>query len=116
MAYIVYNMASWLINWPGALGFYLQPITLLHYDNYTLEPHAVTAGALPSAQENEQKLLVLPYVKGISKKIRLVCRPLNIKTAFRSSLTLRSLSTHVKAPTPSGEQKYVVYRVPCECG
>ena len=37
MTYIVYNMASWLINWPGALGFYLQPITLLHYDNYTLE-------------------------------------------------------------------------------
>ena len=35
--YIVYNMASWLINWPGALGFYLQPITLLHYDNFTLE-------------------------------------------------------------------------------
>ena len=31
------NMASWLINWPGALGFYLQPITLLHYDSFTLE-------------------------------------------------------------------------------
>ena len=39
MIYILYirNMASWLINWPGALGFYLQPITLLHYDNFTLE-------------------------------------------------------------------------------
>ena len=37
MIYIVYNMASWLINWPGDLGFYLQPITLLHYDNFTLE-------------------------------------------------------------------------------
>ena len=30
-------MASWLINWPGALGFYLQPIILLHYDSFTLE-------------------------------------------------------------------------------
>ena len=37
VTYIVYNMASWLINWPGALGFYLQPIALLHYDNCTLE-------------------------------------------------------------------------------
>ena len=37
MTYIVYNTASWLINWSGALGFYLQPITLLHYDNITLE-------------------------------------------------------------------------------
>ena len=61
-------------------------------------------------------MLVLPYVKGLSEKIRLVCRPLNIKTAFRSSSTLRSLLTHVKAPTPPEEQKCVVYRVPCECG
>ena len=37
LAPIIDNMASWLINWPGALGFYLQPITLLHYDNFTLE-------------------------------------------------------------------------------
>ena len=37
MIYIVYTMASWLINWPGALGFHLQPITLLHYNNFTLE-------------------------------------------------------------------------------
>ena len=29
-------MASWLINWSGALGFYLQPIALLHYDKCTL--------------------------------------------------------------------------------
>ena len=87
-------------------------------------PHAVTAGVLnkkrrcppTSAEDDEQKMLVLPYVKGLSEKIRLVCRPLNIKTAFRSSSTLRSLLTHVKAPTPPEEQKCVVYRVPCECG
>ena len=29
--YIVYNMASWLINWPGALGFYSQPIIIAIY-------------------------------------------------------------------------------------
>ena len=37
MIYFVYNMASWLLNWPGALGFYLQLITLPHYDKFTLE-------------------------------------------------------------------------------
>ncbi|MDA8031702.1 MAG: reverse transcriptase domain-containing protein, partial [Alphaproteobacteria bacterium] len=87
-------------------------------------PHAVTAGALnkrrrrpPTRTEDEtQKMLVLPYVKGLSERIRLVCRSLNIKTAFRSSRTLRSFLTHVKAPTPQEEQKCVVYRVPCECG
>ena len=26
---IVQHTASWLLNWPGALGFYLQPITLV---------------------------------------------------------------------------------------
>ena len=88
-------------------------------------PHAVTAGVFDkkrrappstSTEDNEQKLLVLPYVKGLSEKVRLVCRPLNIKTAFRSFSTLRSLLTHVKAPTPPEEQKCVVYRVSCECG
>ena len=69
-----------------------------------------------NAEDGDQRLLVLPYIKGLSEKIRLVCRPLNIKTAFRSSSTLRNLLTHVKAPTPPEEQKCVVYRVPCECG
>ena len=41
--YIVYIVASWLLNWPGALGFYLQPITLLHYDIFTLEFVVVVA-------------------------------------------------------------------------
>ena len=61
-------------------------------------------------------MLVLPYVKGLSERICLVCGSLNTKTAFRSSRTLRSFLTHVKAPTPQEEQKCVVYRVPCECG
>ena len=86
-------------------------------------PHAVTAGILnkkwspppTSTEDNDQKLLVLPNVKGLSEKIRLVRCPLNITTAFRSSSTLRSLLTHVKAPTPE-EQKCLVYRVPCKCG
>ena len=68
-----------------------------------------------STEDNDQKLLVLPNVKGLSEKIRLVRCPLNITTAFRSSSTLRSLLTHVKAPTPE-EQKCLVYRVPCKCG
>ena len=61
-------------------------------------PHAVTAGVLSkkrrapittSTEVDEQKLLVLPYIKGLSEKVRLVCRPLNIKTAFRSSSTFK---------------------------
>ena len=84
-------------------------------------PHAVTAGVrrahpLTSVEDDEQRLLVLPYIKGLSEKIRLVCRPLNIKTAFRFSSTLRRLLIHVKVPPPPEEHKCVVYRVPCNCG
>ena len=79
-------------------------------------PHAVTAGVLSkklraptatSTEDDGEKLLVLSYVNGLSEKVCLVCRPLNIKTAFRSSSTFRSLLTHVKAPTLPKEQKCV---------
>ncbi len=45
-----------------------------------------------SITENESKLLVLPYIKGISgKKIERICRPLNIKVNFQTTTTLRKL-------------------------
>ncbi len=50
--------------------------------------------------ENESKLLVLPYIKGISEKIEQICRPLNIKINFQTATTLRKLLVHVKQATP----------------
>ncbi len=61
-----------------------------------------------SNTENESKLLVLPYIKGISEKIEKMCRPLNIKVNFQTSTTLRKLLIHVQA-TPMEKKKGVVY-------
>ena len=55
----------------------------------------------------------LPYVAGISERIRKVCRDFNIRTVFKSGPTLRSLLTD---PLPTTKQSNVVYEVPCTCG
>ena len=57
----------------------------------------------------------LPYVAGVSERIRKVCRDFNIKTVFRSGPTLRNLLTKVKDPLPIDKQSNVVYEVPCTC-
>ena len=47
------------------------------------KPHMVTDGVLKKrrspkeSEDDEQRVLVLPYIKGLSKKIRLACRPLS---------------------------------------
>ena len=58
----------------------------------------------------------LPYVAGISERIRKVCWDFNIRTVFKSGPTLRSLLTKVKDPLPTTKQSNVVYEVPCTCG
>ena len=58
----------------------------------------------------------LPYVAGVSERIRKVCRDFNIRTVFRSGPTLRNLLTKVKDPLPIDKQSNVVYEVLCTCG
>lgn len=58
----------------------------------------------------------IPYVAGVSERIRKVCRDYNIRTVFRSGPTLRNLLTKVKDPLPVTKQSNVVYEVPCTCG
>ena len=40
----------------------------------------------------------LPYVAGVSERIRKVCQDFNIQAVFKSGPTLRSLLTKVKIP------------------
>ena len=35
-------------------------------------------------ESEDQKLLVLPYLQGLSEKITRICSKLNIRTAFKS--------------------------------
>ena len=49
---------------------------------------------LPEAQD--QPTLHLPYVKGVSERIKRACRHLGIKTTFKSEGTLREALVHTK--------------------
>ena len=53
-------------------------------------------------ETNEEKspTAFLPYVAGVSERIRRVCQDFNIRTVFRSGPTLRGLLTKVKDPLP----------------
>ena len=67
-------------------------------------------------QDPPRTTICVPYVSGVSEDIRRVCRQFNIRVAFRSGRSLRSLLTRVKDPLPTGLQSKVIYRIPCSCG
>ena len=49
------------------------------------------------------------HVSGLSEDIRRVCRRFNIKTAFRSGMTLRAQLSRVKDKLPPSMSSCVVY-------
>ena len=57
--------------------------------------------------------LTLPYLKGPSEAIQRVLEPLNIRTFFRPTRTLRQILCHPKDPVPAHQQAGVVYKIPC---
>ena len=67
-------------------------------------------------QEPPLTTIAVPYVSGLSEDIRRVCRQFNIRVAFRSGHSLRSVLTRVKDPLPPDLQSKVIYKVPCSCG
>ena len=50
---------------------------------------------------------------GLSERIEQVCRPLNIRTIFKSSFTLRQSLVQVKNRTSADRKKGVVYEITC---
>ena len=60
--------------------------------------------------------MVIPYVAGVSERIRKACEKFNLKVVFKSGPTLRSLLTRVKDPLPIEKLAGVVYQIPCQCG
>ena len=84
-------------------------------------PEAVIKGNLrgrptpshsPQTSETPPKLLLLPYVPGLSERIERACQPLGVKTVCRSRSTLRSALVHVKQSSEDRKKKGVVYEVP----
>ena len=67
-------------------------------------------------EEERPPTVHLPYIAGVSERIRRVHKDFNIRVAFKSGPTLHSLLTKVKDPLPREKQARVVYDVPCTCG
>ena len=67
-------------------------------------PHSFISPAKPPSKhdgerEDRPPAVHLPYVAGVSERIRWVSKDFNIRAVFRSRPTLRSLLTKVKDPS-----------------
>ena len=67
-------------------------------------------------EDENNPVLCLPYVQGLSEKIEKQTKDINIRTVFTAKHTLRSCLMKVKTPRNSLDHKGVVYSIPCECG
>ena len=74
------------------------------------------------SKPNEQKSrgqVVLPYIKGLSKKLSVVLRSNNIGTSFKPHTNIRNFLVHPKDKIDTQEKCGVVYQVMCgteDCG
>ena len=58
--------------------------------------------------------VTIPYIKGISEAIQRILSKENIRVAFRSRTTVRSILTNVRPRIPQHDKKGVVYCIPCQ--
>lgn len=88
------------------------------YPNTFINKHMVRKSTIsaPVDRETPVATMVLPYVKGLSEKIRRLASKHNIRTAFKSGSTLRNILTKVKPDCDQADTKECIYKVPCECG
>ena len=63
---------------------------------------------------NPKATVTIPYVRGTSEAIRRALAPLDIRTQFRPTTTLRKLLVHVKDPVPMEMMTGVVYQIGCQ--
>ena len=66
-----------------------------------------------SVQRPPRSIVTLPYIKGLSKTVRRILVPLDIKVVFHPLNTLCSLLVHPKDPVSMDQHKGVVYQIPC---
>ena len=62
--------------------------------------------------EKKQQLAVIPYVSGVSERIRKAREKFYLKVVFKSGPMLRSLLTRVKEPLPKEKLAGVIYQIP----
>ena len=80
----------------GEVFFFLQKPSTPPEEEPDVEPDDEES----QKEEEKQPLAVIPYVSGVSERIRKACEKYNFKVVFKSGPTLRSLLTKVKDPLP----------------
>jgi predicted GIY-YIG superfamily endonuclease len=59
--------------------------------------------------------LFIPYIPGMSDKIKRLGKRFNIRTVYKTENTLRSILTKTKPNNINENTKNVIYKIPCEC-
>ena len=65
-------------------------------------------------EEQKKQILLLPYVKGVSEKIKHGCHQMGVRAVFKSCHTLRQTLTKVKNKRQDELKSRTVYEVPCK--
>ncbi|XP_045477888.1 uncharacterized protein LOC123683035 [Harmonia axyridis] len=67
-------------------------------------------------ESTETITTVIPYVKGLSEKLRRIGNRYGVRTAFQTKNTVRANLTKVKPDNENQRTKNCIYEIPCECG
>ena len=68
-------------------------------------------------EDSKVQIMCLPYVKGVSEKIKKTCKAMNatieVKAVFKPYRTMRQMLMKVRNPVPVEKRKGVVYEILC---
>jgi hypothetical protein len=67
-------------------------------------------------QETPLTTVVIPYIKGLSEKMRRINNKFRIRTAFKNNKTIRSVVTGLRPNNSEYKTKNAVYKIGCSCG
>ena len=65
-------------------------------------------------EDKNKPLVVIPYVKGTSERIKRILEKRNLDVALRPAQTIRQSIVHPKDSIPTEDKAGVVYQVPCK--
>ncbi len=71
---------------------------------------------MDNTNEDKTVTATIPYVKGMSERIRRILKPYNILVAHKPSRTVQNVLIKVKDPSPKNSRMEAVYEIECaEC-
>jgi len=83
------------------------------YPRRLIHQTSLTRSIPQTEKEPLETTVVIPYIHRVTKPIRRILAPLNIRTCFRPHRTLRNILTHIKDPVALEHRTGVVYSIPC---